>query len=82
MKVKEMSEFSGYSITRIYEHLQLIRWVDEEFAKGDDGITSFSPQESVAYIIMLRTIEATGRVKKGIVALFKALGKYEYLNRK
>jgi len=82
MDVKEMSLFSGYSISRIYEHLQEIRLFDEGFALGNDGVTIFSIVESAAYMKMLRTIEATGRVKRGIVALFKALGKYEYLNRK
>lgn len=77
MNVKEMSLFSGYSISRIYGHLQEIRLIDEEFAFGSDGVTIFSLDESAAYMIMLRTIEATGRVKKGIVALCKALGKYE-----
>jgi len=82
MDVKEMSSFSGYSISRIYEHLHEIRLLDDGFALGDDGTTIFSCHESAAYMEMLRTIEATGRVKKGIVSLFKALGKYEYLNRK
>lgn len=34
MNVKEMSLFSGYSISRIYGHLQEIRLIDEGFAFG------------------------------------------------
>ncbi len=79
MDVKEMADFSKYSISRIYEHVQKIRLLDKDYAVGPDGRIFFNAEQSAAYMKMLNTIETTGSVNQGIVALFKTLGKYEYL---
>ncbi|TGN33168.1 hypothetical protein E4L99_15110 [Lysinibacillus sp. S2017] len=80
--MKEVVKFTGRCKTVVYDHIGKIRLMDETFAYDENGDTYFSTVELAAYKKMLETIDITRSILKGIVALFKTLGKYEYLNDK